>query len=184
MPILQTLTFWALGGLLLLFALGTLVFRNMIHAFLSFIAALLCVAGVYFSLQADYLGGVQVIVYAGSVAILIVLALFLINRRSGDMEHTNKCRHKWLGSTFAAVLVGGCLVGTILYTHFVTGWPLVGETAEIKPLPYAELTNGLLNQYVIAFEAMAMLLLAALVAAIMTATEPEKPENGEQGRAA
>ena len=38
MQILQTLTFWALGGLLLLFALGTLVFRNMIHAFLSFIA--------------------------------------------------------------------------------------------------------------------------------------------------
>ena len=156
MQILQTLTFWALGGLLLLFALGTLVFRNMIHSFLSFIAALLCVAGVYFSLQADYLGGVQVIVYAGSVAILIVLALFLINRRAGDMTHTNKWRHKWLGSTFAAVLVGGCLV----------------------------LTDGLLNQYVIAFEAMAMLLLAALVAAIMTATEPEKAENSEQGRVA
>ncbi len=183
MQILQTLTFWALGGLLLLFALGTLVFRNMIHAFLSFIAALLCVAGVYFSLQADYLGGVQVIVYAGSVAILIVLALFLINRRAGDMTHTNKWRHKWLGSTFAAVLVGGCLVGTILYTHF-TGWPLMGETAEISPLPYTELTDGLLNQYVIAFEAMAMLLLAALVAAIMTATEPEKAENSEQGRVA
>ena len=175
MQILQTLTFWALGGLLLLFALGTLVFRNMIHAFLSFIAALLCVAGVYFS--------VQVIVYAGSVAILIVLALFLINRRAGDMAHTNKWRHKWLGSTFAAVLVGGCLVGTILYTHF-TGWPLMGETAEISPLPYTELTDGLLNQYVIAFEAMAMLLLAALVAAIMTATEPEKAENSEQGRVA
>ena len=93
MQILQTLTFWALGGLLLLFALGTLVFRNMIHAFLSFIAALLCVAGVYFSLQADYLGGVQVIVYAGSVAILIVLALFLINRRSGDMAHTLSLIH-------------------------------------------------------------------------------------------
>ncbi len=178
MQILQTLTFWALGCLLLLFALGTLVFRNMIHAFLSFIAALLCVAGVYFSLQADYLGGVQVIVYAGSVAILIVLALFLINRRSGDMAHTNKWRHKWLGSTFAAVLVG-----TILYTHF-TGWPLMGETSEISPLPYTELTDGLLNQYVIAFEAMAMLLLAALVAAIMTATEPEKAENSEQGRVA
>ena len=183
MQILQTLTFWALGGLLLLFALGTLVFRNMIHAFLSFIAALLCVAGVYFSLQADYLGGVQVIVYSGSVAILIVLALFLINRRAGDMAHTNKWRHKWLGSTFAAVLVGGCLVGTILYTHF-TGWPLMGETAEISPLPYTELTDGLLNQYVIAFEAMALLLLAALVAAIMTATEPEKAENSEQGRVA
>ena len=72
MQILQTLTFWALGGLLLLFALGTLIFRNMVHAFLSFMAALLCVAGIYFSLQADYLGGVQVIVYAGSVAILAV----------------------------------------------------------------------------------------------------------------
>lgn len=177
MQILQTLTFWALGGLLLLFALGTLIFRNMVHAFLSFMAALLCVAGIYFSLQADYLGGVQVIVYAGSVAILIVLALFLINRSAADMRQTNKWRHKWLGSVLAAVLVGGGLAGAIFYTHY-TGWPLAMETAAIQPLPYVELTDGLLNQYMIAFETVAALLLAALVAAIVTSTkmEPEPPD--------
>ena len=170
MEILQTLTFWALGGLLLLFALGTLIFRNMIHAFLCFMASLLCVAGVYFGLQADFLGGVQVIVYAGSVAILIVLALFLINRNAADMRQTNKWRHKWLGSVLVSVLVGGSLVGAILYTHF-SGWPLAQETAEIVPLPYTEIANGLLNQYVIAFETMAALLLAALVAAIITSSK-------------
>lgn len=175
MQILQTLTFWALGGLLLLFALGTLIFRNMIHAFLCFMASLLCVAGIYFSLQADYLGGVQVIVYAGSVAILIVLALFLINRNAADMRQTNKWRHKWLGSILAALLVGGSLVGAIMYTHF-SGWPLAMETAEITPLAYTELADGLLNQYVIAFEAVATLLLAALVAAIVTSSKLERTE--------
>jgi len=173
MQILQTLTFWALGGLLLLFALGTLIFRNMIHAFLCFMAALLCVAGVYFSLQADYVGGVQVIVYAGSVAILIVLALFLINRNAAEMRQTNKWRHKWLGGVLTALLVGGSLVGAILYTHFGSGWPLAQETAQIAPLPYTEIANGLLNQYVIAFEAVAALLLAALVAAIVTSSKLE-----------
>ncbi len=181
MQILQTLTCWALGGLLLLFALGTLIFRNMIHAFLSFMAALLCVAGIYFSLQADYLGGVQVIVYAGSVAILIVLALFLINRSAADMRQTNKWRHKWLTSILAAILVGGSLAGAIFYTHF-SGWPLAMDTADIAPLPYTELADGLLNQYVIAFETVAALLLAALVAAIVTSSkmEPEPLEAGEK----
>lgn len=165
--VLQTLAFLAVGGLLALFALGTLVFRNMIHAFLSFMGCLLCVAGIYFSLQEDFVGGVQVIVYAGSVAVLIVMALLMINRSPGDMAHTNRWAHNWLAGALAALLVGGILALTILYTHF-TGFPLAGETQEISPLPYTDIADGLLNQYIVAFEAMAMLLLTALVAAIIT----------------
>ncbi len=171
----QTLASLALAGLAALFALGTLIFRNMIHTFLSFMGCLLCVAGVYFSLQADFIGGAQAIVYAGSVAILIVLALLLINRRQGDLAHTNRWAHKWLGGVLAALAVGGCIAGTLLYTMY-TGWPLAGETADVRPLPYTELADGLLNKYVVAFEAMAVLLLAALVAAIVTAREPEPEE--------
>ncbi len=165
---LHTLAFLAVAGLTALFGLGTLFLPNMIHAFLSFIACLICVGGVFFSLQADYLGAVQVIVYAGSVAILIVLALLMINRRQGDMSHTNKWAHKWLGGAVASLLVGGALGGTILYTHFA-GWPLVGTTDEIQPIVYSDLADQLLNQHVVAFEVMAMLLLAALVAAVIVA---------------
>lgn len=177
---LHTLSFLALAALAALFALATLVFPNMIHAFLAFMGCLLCVAGVYFSLQADFIGAAQVIVYAGSVAILIVLALLLINRRQGDLAHTNRWAHKWLGGALAALAVGGCITGVLLYTMY-TGWPLAGETAAVQPLPYTELADGLLNQYVVAFEAMAVLLLAALVAAIITAREPE-PEETQNGQ--
>ena len=168
---LHTLSFLALAALATLFAMATLVFPNMIHAFLAFMGCLLCVAGVYFSLQADFIGAAQVIVYAGSVAILIVLALLLINRRQGDLAHTNR-------GALAALAVGGCITGVLLYTMY-TGWPLAGETAAVQPLPYTELADGLLNQYVVAFEAMAVLLLAALVAAIITAREPEETQNGQ-----
>ena len=72
--------------------------------------------------------------------------------------------------------MGGSLAGAIFYTHF-SGWPLAMETAEITPLPYTELADGLLNQYVIAFETV-----AALVAAIVTSSkmEPEPLEAGEK----
>ena len=172
---LQTLTFFALAGLVTIFALGTLVLRNMFHTFLSFLGCLLSVAGVFFSLQADFIGGVQVIVYAGSVAVLIVLALLLINHKNGDLSRTNLWAHKWLGGVLAAVLVGGALFSVIMFTHF-TGLPLVGETAAIEPVPYIELADGLLNQYPVAFEAMAMLLLAALVAAIITTQGDDKAD--------
>ncbi len=170
---LQTLTFFALAGLCVLFALATLFLRNMFHTFLAFLGALLSIAGVFFSLQADYLGAVQVIVYAGSVAVLIVLALLLINHQSGDLSRTNLWRHKWLGSVLAALAVGAALFGVIMYTH-VTGWPLPGETAGITPLPYTEIADGLLNHYPVAFEAMAVLLLAALVAAVVTSKPDDK----------
>lgn len=170
---LQTLTFFALAGLCVLFALATLFLHNMFHTFLAFLGALLSIAGVFFSLQADYLGAVQVIVYAGSVAVLIVLALLLINHKSGDLSRTNLWRHKWLGSVLAALAVGAALFGVIMYTH-VTGWPFPGETAGIEPLPYTEIADGLLNKYPVAFEAMAVLLLAALVAAVVTSKPDDK----------
>ncbi len=170
---LQTLTFFALAGLCVLFALATLILRNMFHTFLAFLGCLLSIAGVFFSLQADYIGAVQVIVYAGSVAVLIVLALLLINHKSGDLSRTNLWRHKWLSGVIAALLVGAALCGVIMYTH-VTGWPLPGETAAITPLPYTEIADGLLNKYPVAFEAMAVLLLAALVAAVVTSKPEDK----------
>lgn len=175
---LHTLAFFALAGLTALFGLGTLFLPNMIHAFLSFIGCLLSVAGVFFSLQADYLGAVQIIVYAGSVAVLIVLALLMINRRQGDMSHTNQWAHKWLGGALAALLTGGALGSAILYTHF-TGWPLVGTTAEIRPVVYSDLAELLLGRHVVAFEIMAMLLLAALVAAVAVAQRREADKSRE-----
>lgn len=176
---LHTLAFLALAGLAVLFALGVLFLRNLLHAFLSFLGTLLAGAGVFFSLQADYLGAVQVIVYAGSVAVLIVLALLLINHKSGDLSRTNLWAHKWLASSLAALLVGASLFAVIMYTEY-TGLPLAGDTAEVAPVPYSELADGLLKQYPVAFEAMAVLLLAALVAAIITAQPaPDKTDKSE-----
>ena len=176
---MHTLVFMALGGLVLLFALATLFLKNMFHTFLAFLGALIAVAGVFFSLQADYQGAVQVIVYAGSVAVLIALALLLINHQRGDLSRTNLWAHKWLGGAAGALLVGAGLFGVIIYTEY-TGLPLAGETADIKPTVYTELADGLLKQYPVAFEAMAVLLLVALVAAIITATpKQDKADKSE-----
>lgn len=165
---LHTLGFLAMAGLAVLFALATLFLKNMFHTFLAFLGALISVAGVFFTLQADYVGGVQVVVYAGSVAVLIVLTLLLINHKSGDLSNTNQWAHGWLGPMFTALPVGALLALVILYTEY-TGLPLMGETADVEPVAYQQLADGLLKQYPVAFETMAVLLLVALVAAVMTA---------------
>lgn len=177
---LHTLAFLALAGMTVLFALATLVLKNMFHTFLAFMGALISVAGVYFTLQADYIGAVQVIVYAGSVAVLIVLTLLLINHKSGDLSHTNRWAHKWLGPTLTALPVGAILVLTILYTEY-TGLPFAGGTADVQPVAYPDIAAGLLKQYPVAFESMAVLLLIALVAAIITAgVRTAKPDSGKK----
>lgn len=165
---LHTLAFLALAGLTVLFGLATLFLKNMFHTFLAFMGALLSLAGVFFTLQSDYIGAVQVIVYAGSVAVLIVLALLLINHKSGDLSNTNLWAHKWLVPTLTVLPVGALLCLVILYTDY-TGLPLAGETAEVVPTDYSAIADGLLKQYPVAFESMAVLLLVALVAAIIAA---------------
>lgn len=162
---LHTLAFFAVAGLAALAALGMVFFKNMVHSLLSFIACLLSVAGVFLTLQADYVAAVQVIVYAGAVSILIALAIFLIRKDPTDMSSSNRFAYSTFFGVITALMFAGAIFVSILYADYV-GWPMIGQTADITQTAYGDFTIGYLGEYIIAFELVAILLLVALVAAI------------------
>lgn len=163
---LNDAVFAVLAGVTLLGALGVVAFRNIVHAALSLVLSFLGVAALYFQLQAEFLGLVQILVYAGAISVLIIFAIMLVMDR--DPNQTNLShRSGWWGGVIALLLTGS-LAAAVWRTDFAEQ---VGTAAQDRVAQIAQLLMG---DYVIAFEVAAILLLIAVVGAIILAKGAEE----------
>ncbi|TWF78184.1 NADH dehydrogenase subunit J [Pseudonocardia hierapolitana] len=80
----EAITFWVLGPLALLGALGMVFARNAVHSALGLIGTMFSLAILYIVQQAPFLGFVQIIVYTGAVMMLFLFVLMLVGRDSSD----------------------------------------------------------------------------------------------------
>jgi NADH-quinone oxidoreductase subunit J len=151
-------------------ALMVVTARSLIHAALWLILALLGVAVMFVLLNAGFFAVVQVVIYIGAIAILMIFAIMLTRRVMKDTGPRFN-RGWWLAVLMSLVL----LTGLVWLTQ---AWS--GSSATMSPLPpdYDPIRNlGMAlvspNGYVLPFELASILLLAALVGAIVVAWERE-----------
>ena len=146
-------------------ALAVVTNRNILHSAFYLILSFVGVASVYVLLEAPFIAVVQVLVYIGAIAILIVFAIMLTRRlMSKEMVQRNT---QWLWSALGAT--GLFLVlGWIVYS---VNWPVVSTSVPDDTITL--LGQDLLQTYVIPFEVASVLLLAALVGAILIGRERE-----------
>ena len=155
----------AIGG-----AIGVVTARRLFHSALYLILTLFAVTGYYVLLSAGFLAVVQLMVYVGAVAILILFAIMF--SRQGMSTHQTQRNHQWWGSLiFAAVL----LVVLIIAVNAVD-WPLSSDTP--APDTVTQLGLSLLGTYLIPFLAIGVLLSVALIGAVILARE-KTPEESE-----
>ena len=154
--------FYALAGLAVLGALGVVLGRNIVHSALCLTASFSGVGCLYMFLSADFMGAVQILVYGGAVAILIVMAIMLTRRE--DMAHSNPSRS--LPHQLAALVVAGmfllAMAAVALMSPFQTAPVDLGDTV-------TGLADLMLTKYVLPFEIAAVLLLVAMIGAIILA---------------
>jgi NADH:ubiquinone oxidoreductase subunit 6 (subunit J) len=170
-------------------ALGTVLARNLVHAALFLVAFFFTVACQFVLLEAEFLAALQVLVYIGAVAIILMFGIMLTRNIKGDEP----------GSATSVWPVPGLVVGLGLFLVLAYGisfqlgvagrgtWAMMDE----RPTPSrAEAINNmakvagdeLLTRYVIAFEVAGLLLTAALVGAIALAHRDEhEPGAAEAG---
>lgn len=154
--------FFLFAGLALLFACGVIFFRNVVHSALSLTATFICVACLYLSIGAAFMGAVQILVYGGAVAVLIVMAIMLTRR--DDMAHSNPSRGLFRHAAAAAVT-----------GLFLLGMAAVAVLSPFRPAPQSlgdaapGLADLMLTHYVLPFEVAAVLLLMAMIGAIVLA---------------
>jgi NADH:ubiquinone oxidoreductase subunit 6 (subunit J) len=166
-PIVQVV-FWlmtlcAIGG-----GVGVVASRNLFHSALYLILSFFGVAGYYVLLSAGFLAVVQLVVYIGAIAILILFAI-MFSRRLMDISQSQANQQWWL-SLPAALL----LFVMLLFIVNTVDWPVTGT----EPASDSVLQLGLafLGSYLIPFQVIGILLSAALVGAVILAREKTKEE--------
>lgn len=138
--------------------------RSLIHSAGALVLSLFGVAGLFVLLEAGFLAAVQILVYIGAIAIVIIFAVMLTRRvmepEGGSMNN------QWVESLIVAGLVLALLVVVIN-----TAWPFGAEAAELVKVgdPTTNLGAALLDAYLLPFEVASILLLGAMIGAIAIA---------------
>ncbi len=149
----------ALVGVVAAFRLVTA--RNVVHAALYLVVTLAMVGGVYLLLATEFVAWVQILIYVGAIVILFLFGLMLTRAPIGREALDNQQRG-------VALLVGlGVLAGLVFLIQDAFAW----NDPKIEPLPGAGTTGAvgrsIFQSYVLPFEAVSFLLLAALIGAIV-----------------
>ena len=163
------LVFAVVGLITAAAAIKTVTSTNLVHAALFLAVTLAGIAGVFLVLSADFLALVQLVVYVGAVAVLFLFGLMLtrapIGREALDSDH----RGLALGVSGALfVLLSGLIIAAF-------GDVRVETVADPR---ITDLGLALFRDWVLPFEVLSMLLLAALVGAIVLS----RREDGESGQ--
>jgi NADH-quinone oxidoreductase subunit J len=140
------------------------VSRHLIHAALWLVVTLGSVAGAFLLLGAELLAWVQVLVYVGAVVVLIVFALMLTRRPTGDTsaEVTKNQRTAGIVSALAGLGLGVTFVLTFGFkSHIDVRRPGTAES----------IGAAIFSDWVMAFEVLSVVLLVALIAAIVLSRE-------------
>jgi NADH-quinone oxidoreductase subunit J len=148
--------------------------RNLVQAVLSLALMLIGTAVLYGLLDASFLAGVQVLTYVGGVVTLCIFGVMVSRRLEGTGAPTESQSH---GRAFvAAALIFGIFVAAVLKTDLPASAPQ--PTVSI-----AQLGQALLGKYLLAFEALSLLLLAAIIGAVVLARrrDPDPATGREPG---
>lgn len=158
--------FYPLAMIVILGALGSVLFKNLIHCVLSLILFFFGIACFYIVLQAEFIAVVQILIYIGAVATLALFAIMLTRHITGMELKQELGQNKWL-----ALAVAGAVLWTLTRAIRNQTLPIASVTSRI---PTESLGRELVTTYALPFEIVSVLLTAAMVGAIVIAMEEVK----------
>jgi len=147
--------------------------RNVVHAALYLVVTLSMVGGVYLLVAAEFVAWVQVLIYVGAIVVLLLFSLMLTRAPIGRDTLDNEQRA--IAFVVAAAILGG-LVFLIQDTF---------KGAKVFPTTVhtADIGVALFRDFVLPFEVVSVLLLAALIGAVVIARKDDVPGQGADRRA-
>jgi len=154
--------------LTVLFAAVMVLHRHPVKSVLALVVSFFGLAVCYVMLSAPFIAAIQVIVYAGAILVLFLFVLMLLNVPAETKEPDPRPIQRAL-SGVALVLFAGALLG-LLNAHGSLRGP-AGAPLSFDVAPLARL---LFSRYLLSFEALSVLLLAALVGAYVLAQREER----------
>lgn len=159
---MDQILFFTVAFIAILSAVYFVFARNPLYSILSLITTFFSIAGMYVLLNAQFLGIVQIIVYAGAIMVLFLYVLMMLNLNAKD-ESRKKNLPKFIGIFTVGILFIGMLGA---YKG------LTGETTASDNIDYSvgltkNLGRLLFNEYVLPFEVASVLIFAGIVSAVL-----------------
>ncbi|PKB79505.1 MAG: hypothetical protein BZY88_12980 [SAR202 cluster bacterium Io17-Chloro-G9] len=188
--------FWILSAVAIGAALGVVLVKDIFRAALLLVVVFITVAGLFVMLSAEFLAVVQVLIYAGAIAILIIFAVMLTR----DVQHGNLPNRIQI----PALVLSAMLLAALVWTAIQTPWNLIEEGTqarvdlvqtgsvsivtddalaaagiespeEMRAVRRAGLADLLIGEFVLPFEAVSVLLLAAIIGALALVRPASEP---------
>jgi len=140
-----------------------MVSRNIVHCVFYLLVALIALAGIYWLLDAQFLAGVQVFIYAGAVTVLLlfVIMLTMTTQKSTTIE---------VKQSPVAIFIAGIFWVSMIIPLNTTNWGKARMLNQ-KPGQTIDLATALFTKQALPFEIAGVVLLAALIGAIYLAKE-------------
>ena len=199
----QDVVFWVLAVAAIGAAVGVVLVKDLFRAALLLIVVFVAIAGFFVLLSAEFLAVVQVLIYAGAISILIIFAVMLTR----DVQQGNLPNRLQV----PAVLFAALFLSALVVVATDTRWDLIPDedrervdlvqtsaVATISPVSLEEagfttateqeaaqeagLADLLIGDFVLPFEVVSVLLLAALIGAlVLVRPQPSEPPPRSQG---
>jgi len=152
-------SFWFVVSLTVLSAAVVVLSNQLIYSAMALLLTLFGVAGIYVFLWADFMAGVQLLVYIGGILVLIIFGIMLTNRISSVR----------LSQTNVQQGVGGALgIWLMIFISMVISKTPWYQADAIEPTEtVAGVGTLLLTKYLLPFESISLLLLGALIGAAL-----------------
>ncbi len=161
---LELVVFAIASGLAIVSALAMVVVKTPVRSVISLVLTFFCLAVLSILLAAPFIAALQVIVYAGAILVLFLFVIMLLNLQQEAEDRDERPVQRWLGLV-AVVALGGLLLGVTLRA----GAPPVPAAGGLIPakdeIPI--LGRLLFSDYLLAFEALSVLLLLSAVGALV-----------------
>lgn len=169
------LMFVLFSAMIVVFSIMTVTSRRILRAAVYLLFVLVATSGLYFMLNYQFLAAVQLTLYAGGIVVLIIFSILLTSHINQKFESMG-----WKKSIYSAMAaITGAIIAIITILDFsFSATSHAASEVNMKLIGNSLMSTGY-DGYVLPFEVISILLIAAMVASIAIAKKsgPKKPES-------
>ncbi len=161
--VLNDWAFYTFSALAIVSALGVVFFKNIVYAVLSLISTLIMVSGLFFSMGAELIGGLQILIYAVAIVVFYVLVISTVPEFKGNSVDP--------GYMLVSMPLGFILFLELAYVSLYGIWKeavgVITPEVEVEVGNTKAVATMLFTKYLFPFEVASIILLVAMIGAII-----------------
>ena len=170
--------FLGLAAVLVVSAMLVILGKSPVASALWLVLSFCSLAGIYLLLQAEFVGMVQIIVYAGAIMVLFLFVIMYLNLDRDVDDGVPHALRRWIGWLLGGVLIAE---GVLLLRHRLLPGPVAAEAPAGPVQGNTQAIGALLySRYLFPFEITSLLLLVAMIGVVVIAKGRSRPAGGDR----